>query len=178
MSTIDKSKKHSLYLWLDLEMTGLDVQKERIIEVGAIVTDLELNPLGEFHKIVRQPKELLDSMDEWNTKHHGNSGLLAKIPNGESEASVEKALTEWTKSHFKEPVILAGNSIGQDRLFIDKYFKEFSKILHYRMLDVTSLKLHFSTLGVEFSKKNTHRAIDDIKESIEEFRHFCSFIKV
>lgn len=177
MSTIDKNQKHSLYLWLDLEMTGLDVQKERIIEVGAIITDLKLNPISDFHRIVYQPTELLSQMDEWNKSHHGKSGLLDKIPNGEKEAEVEKALIDWVTPHFNEAIILAGNSIGQDRLFLDKYFKEFAKLLHYRQLDVTSFKLHLSTLGVDFKKKNTHRAIDDIKESIEEFRHFCTFIK-
>lgn len=177
MSTIDKNKQHSLYLWLDLEMTGLDVQKERIIEVGAIITDLNLKPIDEFHRVVYQPTELLNRMDEWNQTHHGKSGLLEKIPSGDKEESVEKDLIDWANLHFKEPIILAGNTIGQDRLFIDKYFTEFSKLLHYRQLDVTSFKLHFSTLNIDFKKKNTHRAIDDIKESIEEFKHFCSFIK-
>ena len=175
--TLKKEHKHSRYLWLDLEMTGLDVEKERIIEVGAIVTDTDLQPLSDFHRIVFQPNELLAQMDEWNQSHHGSSGLLDAIPNGDKESIVEKDLIEWCKEHFNEPIILAGNSIGQDRLFIDKYFKEFSKLLHYRQLDVTSYKLHFSTIGINFQKKNTHRAVDDIKESIEELKYFWSFVK-
>ena len=170
-------KKHSLYLWLDLEMTGLDVEKERIIEVGAIITDTNLKPLGDFHRIVSQPDELLKKMDAWNQTHHKSSGLLDAIPNGDKEEMVEKDLIKWCKKYFKEPIILAGNSIGQDRLFIERYFKEFSKLLHYRQLDVTSFKLHFSTLGIHFKKNNSHRAIDDIKESIEELKYFWSFVK-
>ena len=159
-------------------MTGLNVEHERIIEVGAIVTDVDLKPLGEFHNVVFQPQSLLDSMDEWNQKHHKASGLLDKIPTGGKEAEVEQELALWSKEHFDEPIILAGNTIGQDRLFLEKYFKEFSKLLHYRQLDVTSLKLLFSPLGIEFKKKNTHRAIDDIKESIEELKFFKKHFKV
>ncbi len=159
-------------------MTGLNVEHERIIEVGAIATDLDLKPLGEFHKVVFQPQSLLDSMDEWNQTHHKASGLLDKISTGGKEADVEHELIKWTKEHFDEPIILAGNTIGQDRLFLGKYFIEFSKLLHYRQLDVTSLKLLFSPLGIEFKKKNTHRAIDDIKESIEELKFFKKHFKV
>lgn len=171
----DKSKIHTKYLWIDLEMTGLDVDKERIIEVGAIATDTDLNELDRFHCIVKQPKELLDGMDEWNTEHHGKSGLTAKIPNGLPEAEAEKQLVEWTEKIFgEEPVIIAGNSIGQDRLFLTKYFKDFSKLMHYRQLDVTAFKLAYAPKGLTYSKNNTHRAIDDIVESIEEFRFFTS----
>jgi oligoribonuclease len=174
---INKDQKHSLYLWLDLEMTGLDVEKERIIEVGAIITDTQLKAIDEFHRIVFQPNELLNQMDDWNKNHHGNSGLLDAIPNGDKEDVVEKELINWCQKYFNEPIILAGNSIGQDRLFIDKYFKDFAKLLHYRQLDVTSFKLHFQTVDIGFQKKNTHRAIDDIRESIEEFKFFWSYFK-
>ena len=153
-------------------MTGLDVEKERIIEVGAIITDTDLNELSSYHTVVKQPQALLDGMDEWNTKHHGESGLTAKIPNGKSETDAETELINWCKEHFNEPIIIAGNSIGQDRLFLEKYFKAFSKTLHYRQLDVTAFKLAFAPKGIEFKKKNAHRAIDDIKESIAEFKFF------
>ena len=175
--TLNKDQKHSLYLWLDLEMTGLNVEKERIIEVGAIITNTKLEPMDNFHRIVFQPDELLNKMDQWNKNHHRSSGLLDAIPNGEKEETVEKDLIKWCQKYFNEPVILAGNSIGQDRLFIDKYFKEFSQLLHYRQLDVTSFKLHFLTENIQFQKKNTHRAIDDIKESIEELKYFWSYFK-
>ena len=168
------SKLHSKYLWIDLEMTGLDVEKERIIEIGAIATDTDLNELDRFHCIVKQPPELIAAMDEWNTEHHGNSGLTAKIPNGLSESVAEQELIRWSKKIFDEPIIIAGNSIGQDRLFLTKYFKEFSKLMHYRQLDVTAFKLAYGPKGLVYEKNNTHRAIDDITESIEEFKFFTS----
>ena len=176
--TLNKDLNHSLYLWLDLEMTGLSVEKERIIEVGAIITDTKLNPISDFHRVVFQPKELLDQMDEWNQTHHKDSGLLDAISNGSKEEDVQKDLIHWCNKYFNEPIVLAGNSIGQDRLFINKYFKEFSQLLHYRQLDVTSFKLHFLTEEIQFKKKNSHRAIDDIKESIEELKFFWSYFKL
>lgn len=174
MGNESKNKMHKKYLWIDLEMTGLDVNNERIIEVGAIVTDTDLKELGTYHAIVKQPKELLDSMDEWNTEHHGKSGLTEKVLTGTPENEVEAELITWCKEHFDEPFIIAGNSIGQDRLFLEKYFKDFSKLMHYRQLDVTAFKLAFAPKGISFDKKNTHRAIDDIKESIAEFRFFMN----
>lgn len=167
-----KDKMHTKYLWIDLEMTGLDVEKERIIEIGAIATDTDLNELDKFHCIVKQPQELLDKMDEWNTEHHGKSGLTAKIPNGLTESEAESQLIEWSKKVFDEPIIIAGNSIGQDRLFLTKYFKNFSELMHYRQLDVTAFKLAYGPKGLKYEKKNTHRAMDDIVESIEEFKFF------
>ena len=112
MSSIDKKTIHQKYLWLDLEMTGLDVEKERIIEVGAIVTDTGLNELSNFHEVVYQDQDLLERMDDWNKKHHKASGLVDKIPDAKKESEVEKLLCEWCKSQFDEPIILAGNSIG------------------------------------------------------------------
>ena len=177
MGSLDKAKIHTKYLWLDLEMTGLDIAKEKIIEVGAIITDTSLNEISNFHEVVFQNQELLDNMDDWNKKHHGASGLIEKIPKAKKETEVEKLLCDWCKEHFDEPIILAGNSIGQDRLFLEKYFKEFSKLLHYRQLDVTSFKLPFMIAGLSFTKKNTHRAVDDIKESIAEFKFYWSHFK-
>ena len=170
-----ESTLHTKYMWIDLEMTGLDIEKERIIEIGAIATDTDLNELGRFHCIVKQPQELLDQMDAWNTEHHSKSGLTAKIPDGLDETTAEQKLIEWTHKTFQdEKVIIAGNSIGQDRLFLNKYFKKFSELLHYRQLDVTAFKLAYAPKGIEFKKKNSHRAMDDILESIEEFRFFTS----
>lgn len=169
-----KDKIHTKYLWIDLEMTGLDVETERIIEIGAIATDTDLNELDRFHCIVKQPPELLDQMDDWNKEHHGKSGLIDKIPSGLSETEAESSLSAWSKKVFDEPIIIAGNSIGQDRLFLTKYFKEFSKLMHYRQLDVTAFKLAYAPKGLLYNKKNTHRAMDDIIESIEEFKYFTS----
>ncbi len=165
--------------WIDLEMTGLDVEKEVIIEVGAIVTDLKFKVLDTYHSVVKQPQKFLDNMDEWNTNHHKASGLTAAIPNGKAPERVEEELITLLDIHFTdERPILAGNSIGQDRLFLDKYFKRFSKQLHYRMLDVTAWKLIFNNVyGLQSTKSGTHRALDDIKESIEELKFYMSHIK-
>lgn len=167
-------------LWLDLEMTGLDVEKEVIIEVGAIVTDLFFNELESYHSIVNQDKRFIDSMDEWNKKTHSESGLIEKIPSGRKPHEVELDLINIVSKHFgTERAVLAGNSIAQDRLFIDKYFKNLSAKLHYRMLDVTSWKILMKErFAVVFDKKNKHRADDDIRESIAELAHYIKHIQV
>lgn len=167
-------------LWIDLEMTGLDVEKEVIIEAAAIVTDLNYTVLDEYHSIVKQDQKFLDSMDEWNTQHHGASGLTAAVPNGNEPELVEKDLLDLVETHFsQDKPVLAGNSIHQDRLFIDKYFKNLSNRLHYRMLDVSSFKVIFNNkYKKSFSKKGSHRAVDDILESIEELKYYMSFVSL
>ena len=164
-------------LWIDMEMTGLDVEKEVVIEVAAIVTDIELKELETYHAIVRQPPEYLERMDEWNTQHHGASGLTAAVPNGVDPAQVENDLIALAGRHWAENAVLAGNSIGQDRLFINKYFKRFAAKLHYRMLDVTSWKVILNArYGIKHDKKNSHRAVDDIRESIAEMKFYLTHV--
>lgn len=165
--------------WIDLEMTGLDVNKEVIIEVGAVITDLQFKTLDTYHSVVKQPQKFLDAMDDWNQKHHRESGLLSLIPSGKSPDRVEDDLLELLEIHFPdERAVIAGNSIGQDRLFLDKYFKRFAENLHYRMLDVTSWKLIFNNVyNLQMDKDVKHRAIDDIHESINELKFYMSFIK-
>lgn len=168
------------WLWLDLEMTGLDVDKEVIIEVAAIITDTDFNELGDYHSVVKQPQEYLDNMDEWNTKHHTESGLVEKIPEGKLPHKVEAELCTLIDHHFREePAIIAGNSITQDRIFIKKYFRELESRLHYRMLDVTGWKIIMKDkFGKEYGKRNSHRALDDIRESIEELKYYMKFINL
>ena len=165
-------------LWVDLEMTGLDIEKEVIIEAVAIVTDLDFNPLVTYHAIVKQEKSFLDRMDDWNTKHHGDSGLTAAVPTGREPALVEEDLLKIVNEHFPgERAVMAGNSISQDRLFINKYFKNLSLRLHYRTVDVTSWKIIFNDkFKIRYDKKNTHRALDDILESIAELKFYSSHI--
>ena len=161
-------------------MTGLDVKKERIIEVAAIVTDLNFKELASYESVVKQDQKYIDAMDDWNKKTHGESGLTAKIPNGVAETVVETNLIELIAKNFPrgERAVLAGNSISQDRLFIDEYMPKLSQALHYRMLDVTAWKvLMVNKFKVEFKKKNQHRAIDDIRESIEELKHYLQYVK-
>lgn len=168
--------------WLDMEMTGLDVNKEVIIEVAAIITDFEFQELDQFEAVVRQPQHYLDNMDAWNTEHHKKSGLTAKVPYGMAPDLVEAKLCDLAKKHFpdtKNKPILAGNSINQDRLFIDKYMPEFSQRLHYRVVDVSSWKVIMNTkYGYRYNKSNQHRALDDIRESIQELKYYTRLIEL
>lgn len=165
-------------LWLDMEMTGLDVEREVPIEIAAIVCDLEFNELETFHAVIKQPQNFIDGMDNWNREHHGASGLTALIATGKTPELVEKELIQFVDRHFQgESAVLCGNSIGQDRLFINKYFPLLNRRLHYRMLDVTAWKVVFQSMyKLKFDKKNTHRAIDDIRESIAELRHYLKHV--
>lgn len=161
-----------------MEMTGLDVEKEKPIEVAAIVTDWHFKELASYHAIIQQPKSLLEAMDDWNKKHHGASGLLDLIPGGQKLEEVDRSLAELIDREFGgEKAILSGNSINQDRLFIRKYMPKTEALLHYRMLDVTSWKVVFNHLyDKKFKKQDGHRAVDDIRESLAEFRFYLSHI--
>lgn len=172
--------------WLDMEMSGLDIAKEVIIEVACIVTDMNFRELETFETVVKQPQSYLDNMDAWNTEHHGKSGLTAKVPFGMDPEMVETKLIDMINRHFpqsmtdlKKRPILAGNSIMQDRLFIDKYFKNLSARLHYRMVDVSSWKVVMNNkFNLEYKKQNSHRALDDIRESIGELRFYLESKKI
>lgn len=164
-------------LWVDLEMSGLDVETCRILEVAAIVTDEKLRELDSFAGIIRQPDFVLEAMDEWCQKTHGESGLTAAVKTGVPETEMELRFLDFINKNFSpdERPILAGNSIFQDRKFIDAYWPKIARRLHYRMLDVTSFKIVFQALGKpEFSKQGSHRALDDIRESMGELRHYLA----
>ena len=170
----------SKLFWIDLEMTGLDVDKEVIIECAVIVTDMKFKPLDTFETVVKQPQHYLDQMDNWNRTHHRDSGLTAKVPFGLPSDEIEDHLISMIKKHFTndERPVLAGNSIAQDRLFIDKYWSGFASLLHYRMLDISSWKIIFnSKYGVKYDKTNSHRALNDIQESIAELEFYLSHLK-
>lgn len=178
------NKGQQKLFWIDLEMTGLDINKEVVIECAAIVTDYDFQVLDTYEAVVNQPQPYLDRMDDWNKKHHTESGLVAKIPFGKTPEQVEEDLCHLLKKHWpkiekkEDKPILAGNSIGQDRLFLDKYFKEFAGQLHYRMLDVSSWKIIFhNKFGLKHEKQNSHRALTDIQESIEELKFYLSHLK-
>lgn len=167
-------------LWVDMEMTGLDVEKEVIIEVATIVTNLKYETLESYQTVVKQPQKYIDAMDDWNQRQHRDSGLVALIPSGKSPEVAEQDIIDLIDQHFdkKEKVVIAGNSIGQDRLFINKYFRKLAERLHYRMLDVTAFKIVFSnSLGIQYNKQSAHRAIEDIEESIKELTYYLSFVK-
>lgn len=167
--------------WIDLEMTGLNVDTEVILETAAIVTDTNFRELTTYETVVKQPQIYLDRMDDWNKKHHSESGLTAKVANGKDPNTVQSDLIQLIAEYFpdkKNKPILAGNSIAQDRLFVNKYFPDFAQHLHYRMLDVTSWKIIFNARAIEFKKKNKHRALDDIRESIDELKFYMSYLKI
>lgn len=171
-------------LWVDLEMTGLDEKNDRILEIAAIITDADLNTLDQKHYIVFQPQEVLDNMNDWCKTHHGKSGLTALIPSGLPLAEIEAEMVEWIGEHFgkkhgKDGAVLSGNSIHNDRRFIDLYMPAFAKTLHYRMVDVSSFKEVFrDRYGLKYEKKNAHRAIGDLHESIAELQYYLSFVQV
>jgi oligoribonuclease len=164
-------------LWIDMEMTGLDVTREVIIEVAAIVTTLELAEVETYETVVQQPQSYLDAMDDWNRKHHGESGLTARVPSGRPQAAVEDDLIQLVDRHFKERPIIAGNSIAQDRLFIERHLPRFAARLHYRMVDVTSWKILMEArFGLKYEKKKAHRALGDIRESIGELGYYLAHV--
>lgn len=177
---IDKNLFATKLLWVDLEMTGLDIRKDVILEVAAEVTDFNFNTLASYEAVITQPDEKLNGMDEWCTEHHTKSGLLDRIKSdGRNETEVISELTQFIKSNFgEERVILAGNSIHNDRQFIKTHWQTVEELLHYRMLDVSSFKILMqSKYGIDFEKNNNHRAYDDIRASIAELEFYLSKLK-
>lgn len=167
--------------WVDLEMTGLDEKTDHILEIAVIVTDFEFKSIEEYHRIVYQPPAVLEGMNDWCKKHHGQSGLTALVPNGVSVAAVDAEVASLIERHYKsdDHVVLCGNSIGNDRRFIEAYLPLVAKRLHYRMIDVSSFKEIFrDKYGLAFKKGQTHRAIEDIRESIKELAYYLSFVTV
>lgn len=166
-------------VWIDLEMTGLDYETESIIEIATIITDKHLNVLAEGpNLVIHQPDELLNRMDEWNTQHHTASGLVDRVRNskiGLSEA--ERATLDFIKQYVPYKTSpLCGNSIHQDRKFLEKYMKELCDFLHYRTIDVTSIKevvKRWYPKGPKVPKKSdAHLALIDIRESIDELAFY------
>ena len=170
-----KKKEMKSIFWVDMEMTGLSIQTEVIIEVAAIITDIHFKELSSYSSVVKQAQRYLDNMDEWNQSHHRQSGLLKEIPHGKSLKTVEEDLIHLGQLYFKnEWIVIAGNSISQDRLFINKYLPRFAKMLHYRILDVSSWKVLIENkYHIEIEKRNSHRALTDIRESIREMEAYC-----
>jgi oligoribonuclease len=164
-------------------MSGLDTETCRILEVAAIVTDLNLNELDTdtFHQIIHQPQAVLDAMDTWCTEHHGKSGLTEAVKSGCREDIVAADLRKLIDEHWSpgQQAVLCGNTIGTDRRFIDKYWPNVAERLHYRMLDVSSWKLIFQyRYGIHVPKNKGHRALDDVRESIEELRRYIDHIQI
>jgi oligoribonuclease len=165
-------------LWVDLEMTGLDPKSHRILEVVAKVTDFEFREIARYQAVIAQSEDVLLGSSEWVTEHHTTSGLFDRIrEQGKPEPDVIHELSALIKQQFAaEPAILAGNSIHQDRRFIRQWWPEVDALLHYRMLDVTSFKIYAQgKYGLQFEKKEAHRALDDIDESIAELQYYLTW---
>ncbi|MDR9467494.1 oligoribonuclease [Marinospirillum sp.] len=177
MSASDQQLPH--LVWIDLEMTGLDPQKERIIEIATIVTDSELNILAEGPVLaIHQPDSLLDAMDDWCTKTHGGSGLTQRVKDSRiSTREAEQATLDFLRDYVKPGTSpMCGNSVHQDRRFMLQEMPELEAFFHYRNLDVSTLKELAKRWNPEvkksFKKQNTHLALDDIRESVAELRHY------
>jgi oligoribonuclease len=180
MAEINKTVKPTKLLWVDLEMTGLEPNKDVILEVAVEVTDFSLKTLASYEAVIKHSDEVLTNMNEWSQKQHKVSGLIDRIKkNGQSESSVQDQLIGFIKAQFgDEPAILAGNSIYNDRKFIEKWWPEVARLLHYRMLDVSSYKvLMQGKYNIEFEKNNAHRAFDDIQASIAELQFYIDKFK-
>lgn len=165
-------------VWIDLEMTGLDITKESIIEIATVITDGELNILATGPNLaVTVSEELLTGMDEWNTSHHHASGLVERIrTQGVSCSNAELQTLEFLKKWIPEGVApLCGNSIWNDKKFMEKEMPLLVDYLHYRMIDVSTVKelaRRWYPEAGRYEKKGAHLALDDILESIEELRYF------
>jgi oligoribonuclease len=169
-----------IVVWIDLEMTGLNPEKHRVIELAAIITNWQYEELATYHAVIKQPKAVLADMDPWCTKQHGSSGLLTQLPRGKKPTVAESELMSLLAEHTRSalPIILAGSSVHFDRRYIWREFPALEKLLHYRMLDVTSWKLIMkSTFGVAYRKREAHRALDDIRGSIQELQYYLELVR-
>lgn len=173
------SNKDKNLIWIDLEMTGLDTQQDKIIEIATIVTDSDLNVIAEGPMLaIHQSDEIMNGMDEWNTRQHGASGLTKRVKESTiDEAEAERQTIAFLEQHVtkgKSP--MCGNSICQDRRFLARCMPELEAYFHYRNLDVSTLK----ELAVRwapgisngFTKNSSHLALDDTRDSINELKYY------
>ena len=170
--------EHNL-IWIDLEMTGLDPETDRIIEIATLVTDPNLRVLGEGPILaVHQDKQRLDAMDAWNTKQHNGSGLVERVlASSDNEASAEDKTIDFLSQYVpKGASPMCGNSICQDRRFLARYMPKLEQYFHYRHLDVSTLKELARRWAPEvangFTKQSSHLAMDDIRDSIDELAYY------
>jgi oligoribonuclease len=173
------ARDKSPLVWVDMEMSGLVPDKDRILEVALVVTDAELDPIAEAPVyVLHQSDEVLDGMDSWNKSTHGKSGLVDKVRASTfTEAEVERRILEFLKSVVPERAApLAGNTVHQDRRFMARYMPAFDAYLHYRIVDVSTLKelaKRWNPRALEgVAKAGRHEALADVYESIEELRHY------
>lgn len=166
-------------VWIDLEMTGLEIESCHIIEIAAIVTDADLNIVAESEAIaIYQPDEIMSAMNQWCQKTHNASGLVQRVKDSRiSVIEAEKIILDFIAPYVSEKASpLCGNSVWQDRKFLAKYMPTLEGYFHYRLFDVSAFKIAASLwqpkLQNKFQKKNSHLALDDIRESIGEMQFY------
>ena len=173
------SDRKTNLIWIDLEMTGLDPQRDQIIEIATIVTDSQLEVLAEGPVLaIHQPDDVLAAMDEWNTRQHGQSGLTQRVRESRLNlADAERETLAFLTQHVDKGVSpMCGNSICQDRRFMARLMPGLEAYFHYRNLDVSTLKelarRWAPDVAAGFHKESSHLAMDDIRDSIEELRYY------
>ncbi|MFQ3188108.1 MAG: oligoribonuclease [Gammaproteobacteria bacterium] len=166
-------------IWIDLEMTGLEPQTDQILEIATVVTNKNLEILARGPVIaIRQPFSIMNAMDEWNTTHHGDSGLTQRVLNSKNSTHVAEQETMDFLAQYVVPgkSPMCGNSICQDRRFMARLMPELEAFFHYRNLDVSTLKelarLWKPEIVRGFTKKSAHLALDDVLESIDELKYY------
>ncbi len=169
-------------IWIDLEMTGLNPDTDLIIEIATVITDKNLNVLAEGPAIaVNQPDAALLAMDDWNQKHHGQSGLIDRVRVSRlTQQDAEKLTLDFLRDWVPERISpMCGNTIGQDRRFLVKYMPKLEEYFHYRSIDVSTLKELVARWAPDlkdgFKKETKHQALADIHESIDELRYYREY---
>ena len=171
-------KSRDNLIWIDLEMTGLDPDKEKIIEIATLITDSDLNVISEGpNLIISQPKEVLDEMDDWNQNQHGSTGLIDEVMKSDiTEQVAEIETLEFVSKYVGEKASpMCGNTVSHDRRFLSKYMPRLEAYFNYRHIDVSSFKevaVRWMNEAQTYEKKGSHRALGDIKESVEELRFY------
>lgn len=173
--------KKAKLLWVDLEMTGLDPEKDKILEVAAIATDWQFNEIDRMTAVVKVPKKLIEERmvgEFWEANPESYNSLVTQNEKGEDAEVVEDKILDFIEKTFGKEVYLAGNSIHQDKRFIVKEWPRLDARLHYRMFDVSAWKIYFeNALKIKFIKRENHRALDDIEGSIEEIKYYLGYVK-
>lgn len=181
---IDKKSVPTKLFWVDLEMTGLDPRQDVILEVAAEITDFNFKTLANYEAIVKQNKQtVIDRMQKniwWKDYPANRDEFISKAAGGKDGEQVQRELVELIEQHFgDEPAVLAGNSIHNDRGFIREQWPQLDLKLHYRMLDVSAWKVFMQgRYGVNYEKKEVHRAFDDIQASIAELQNYLEYFKM
>ena len=162
-------------------MTGLDPEKDKILEIAAIATDWQFNEIDRMTAVVKVPKKLIEERmvgEFWEANPESYNSLVTQNENGEDAEVVEDKILDFIEKNFGKEVYLAGNSIHQDKRVIVKEWPRLDARLHYRMFDVSAWKIYFeNALKIKFTKRENHRALDDIEGSIEEIKYYLGYVK-